>query len=859
VKRAVALLAFLTLALAVPSASGAEFEIVPGSFAVHVLDAEGNPESRAGSHPDLLRVDFALHAEGTSPRDLEFEMPPGLGGFPGAVPECPRELFDADEECPAESQVGTFVFGLSGGGQTTLPIFQLEPAPGEIIAFGTSPGFDAALAMRLRPDDFGITFEVHDLPEAALSEGQIELWGVPADRQVGTEIPRRPLLTLPSACGPLVFGFRTRSWEEGAPWLSASAEAESPLVGCNGLAFGPRLAVGLGNPRADSPTGARIDLRMEEGDDPDGLANAQMKDATIALPEGLTVSPGGIAGSAACSDAQLGLGSEDPVSCPPSSRVGAVEIVSPELPEPLVGDLYLGQERPGERLRLFIAATTPGVVAKFVGTMRADPTTGRLSADLEDLPQLPLSRLTLSIDGGSRALLASPLTCGSFPAAASFESYGGGPPASSSAAVAVVAGTDGSPCANPPPFSPGLFTASSSPAAGRPTTVSMTLRRRAGEQLTRRFSVSLPKGLNASFAGIDSCPDSAAAAASCPAGSRVGDAIAEVGSGASPATLHGEVYAAGPYHRAPFSLVMVLHAAIGPFDLGATAIRMPVSIDSRSGRVTVATDPLPALIEGIPARIQGITMNLDRRGMVRNPTSCAPASFDGSLEAASGARAAVTSSLAVKGCNRLGFRPRFSISLTDRAQLRKRGHPSLRVSARLRKADANLEAMHITLPGALKFDISGLGEVCPRRDATDDLCSPRARVGRALVRSPLLDKPMRGSVYVVQPRDGGLPDLWIGVSALGMHLDIRGTTSTRDGHLVTNLVGLPDMPLSTFSMQLGGGGRGVLSLRSDPCARGDDSGLVSSLSAKGQDGDRRRIRLKAGVRCGRAAATGPRG
>ena len=51
---------------------------------------------------------------------------------------------------------------------------------------------------------------------------------------------------------------------------------------------------------------------------------------------------------------------------------------------------------------------------------------------------------------------------------------------------------------------------------------------------------------------------------------------------------------------------MALHAAIGPFDLGTVPFRATVQVRRRTGRVTVATDPLPGDFEGIPIRFQAI-------------------------------------------------------------------------------------------------------------------------------------------------------------------------------------------------------------------------------------------------------------
>jgi hypothetical protein len=857
VKRAATLLAFLTFAVSAPSASGAEFGIVPGSLAIRMLDAEGQPAYRAGSHPDRLQIDFALNVEGTgtSLRDFALELPPGFSGNADAVPECPRELFEkAEEECPVESRVGVVSLALSGGGELTLPVFRLEPRPGELLAFGSIPGLDIPLTMELRPTDYGITFSASDLPEASVSEAHMELWGVPADHQPGTSAPRRPFLTVPTGCGPLAVTLRARSWQEGAPWVTAGAETP-PLSGCQDLAFEPQLGLQLGNPVADSPTGARIQLSMSEGEDPDGLANAQIKNATVELPQGLTVSPGGAAGITACSDAEFGLGETTEARCPPSSRVGTTEFESSELPEPLTGDVYVGEEHPGERFRLLIAAPGPGVTVKFVSSLRADLVTGRLSTVLKNLPQVPLTRLTLSIEGGPRALLASPLACGSFATVGHFESYSGGPATDSNDLVAIAPSGGSSQCQSPPAFSPKLVVTRSTEAAGRPTLLSTTVERQSGEDLIKRFALSLPGSLSAGLGGIESCPEPGAAAGVCPAGSAIGSAVAEVGSGPSLVAIHGDVYVAGPYHRAPFSLVITFGSAVGPFDLSAMAIRSALQIQPGTGRVTVVSDPLPELVEGVPIRFRTFGMALDRPGAVHNPTACAAAAASATFESSHGASASATSALAVKGCRRLGFKPHFSLHLADRSQLHRHGRPRLLISGSFRRGDTHLRAMRMSFPSALKFELSGLGEICPARDAIDSLCSPRARVGTAYARTSLFSQPLKGSIYIVQPAGDGLPDLWLDLTAMGVHLSVRGRTSVHDGQPVTNLVGLPDVPISALGMRLRGGRHGVLSLAVEPCVQDRARRLVSRISAAGQNGAHRRLQPRVKAPCGKTAGS----
>jgi hypothetical protein len=841
----------------VSGTSAAEFSIVPGSFAVRLLDAEDNPENRAGSHPDRMQVDFAFETEGTgtSVRDIAVDMPPGFGGNPAAVPACPRLAHEEGIECPPDTQVGLIRFGSTGGPGTGLPIFRLEPAPGQIAAFTSKAGVDIPFELRLRPDDFGISFEASDLGEPSPSEGHIELWGIPADHQAGSPDQHRAFLTAPAVCGPLAFGLRARSHQENAPWLSATAQA-GPLTGCEGLRFAPRLGLQLSNPVADSPTGVRMELSLPDDGEAGELAGAPMRDAIVELPPGLTISPGGATGLAVCTDAQLALGSATEAACPAVAKLGTVEFASAALPEPLQGAVYLGEPRGGERFRLFVVAPGPGIVLKFLAALHPDPASGRLVATLHDLPQVAIDRIAMNIDGGPAGLLASPLGCGPTSGVARFVPYGGGPAVESIAPVAIASVLPGLACPGSLPFDPRLLVSGSNPRAGRSSSFAALLQRRSGEQLPARFSLTLPAGLSAALGSIAPCPESVAVSGACPAASWVGAARAVFGSGSSEATLSGSAYLAGPYRHAPLSLVMAFPASLGPFDLGTVVLRARVQIDGRSGRVTVTTDQLPETIEGVSIRLRSIAFGLDRAGLVRNPTSCGPHAVDATIESQEGTAVQVATPYRVGGCKRLGFAPRIRLAVVGgQRQLRKHDHVGLRLSARLRRADASLRALSLSMPPALRLDISQLREICSRTDARLGLCPQGSRVGSALARTTLLPGPLKGSIYVVQPRDGGEPDLSVALAAAGLNLSVRGTTTTEHGRFVTKLAGLPDVPMSEFTMRLGSTGRALLSLDTDLCDGDRRRRLVSELVAKGQNGARLDSRVPiatTGQRCGQA-------
>ena len=79
---------------------------------------------------------------------------------------------------------------------------------------------------------------------------------------------------------------------------------------------------------------------------------ADVKDTTVALPEGVQFNPSAADGLQACSEAQIGFTGVNPQSgadeftpgapsCPEASKIATVKISTPLLPSPLEGAVYL--------------------------------------------------------------------------------------------------------------------------------------------------------------------------------------------------------------------------------------------------------------------------------------------------------------------------------------------------------------------------------------------------------------------------------------------------------------------------------------------------------------------------------------
>jgi hypothetical protein len=374
------------------------------------------------------------------------------------------------------------------------------------------------------------------------------------------------------------------------------------------------------------------------------------------------------------------------------------------------------------------------------------------------------------------------------------------------------------------------------PLAGRATALSMTLRRSDGEQMLERFSTALPLGMAARLGTIERCESAEAAAARCPASSRIGSTVAEIGSGPQPAVLRGDIYLTGPYGRAPYGLALIYDGSLGPFQLGPYLIRASVEVDPHSGRVRIATDPLSPTVAGISARFQTIGLDIDRPGLVVNPTSCRPLRFEASLHAVDGRDVATSVPFSLRRCESQAFRPQLSLGVLGEG-LGREDAVGFELGLRLPRHGANLRSMRIRLPRVLRLDGRGPREICSRVDAFAGECPPGSRVGSAVARTPLLSVSLRGGVYATQPPRTGLPNLWVILRGQGLWLAVRAKTlRSEDGRAFTELVGIPDMPISTLRIRLPARGSGVFRLREPLCGGDGRSAAAGVVGMEGHDG-----------------------
>ena len=135
-------------------------------------------------------------------------------------------------------------------------------------------------------------------------------------------------------------------------------------------------------------------------------------------------------------------------------------------------------------------------------------------------------------------------------------------------------------------------------------------------------------------------------------------------------------------------MVIITPGVAGPFDLGAVVARAALYIDESSAEVTVESDPIPTILQGIPLDVRTISVIADRAGFTLNPTSCEVKAISGEATTSAGAIAPLQNRFQVGGCRGLDFAPKLALSLTGAT--RRTGHPAFKAVLTQPPGQANI-------------------------------------------------------------------------------------------------------------------------------------------------------------------------
>jgi hypothetical protein len=672
--------------------------------------------------------------------------------------------------------------------------------------------------------------------------------------------PPTAFLTNPTKCGPASeyeAKFIGDSWGhpglferfDGRPLLSdpnwqtvTTSMYPAGVTGCNKLGFNPSLKVTPDTTEADSPSGYGVDLHVPQSIAPNDFATPALDNAVATLPQGLAINPGAADGLQACTDNgaeppgsagnEIGLGSAAQPTCPHASQVGTVELTTPALPDVLHGEVYLSMDHSNNNYAVFVVIRGDGLLVKLKATVVANPVTGQLTTSFLNNPELPFTDFILHFYGGPRAVFVNPSACGPATTTIDLTPWSAGPggtgDATPSSTFDVSFDGLGGACPFPVPFNASFTAGTSSIQAGGYSPFSATFSRNDADQRIDHVQVKTPVGLLGTLANVPLCGEPQASAGTCSAASQIGHVTVGVGSGAAPLYLpvpgqpQQPVFLTGPYKGAPFGLSFVIPAIAGPYNLGTVVVRAAINVDPSTAALTVTSDPLPTIIDGIPIQVKTVNVMIDRPDFVFNPTNCGRMSIGGSVTSREGSTASFSSPFQVTGCGDLGFKPEFRVSTSGKTSKARGASLDARVNfpKGALGTQANIAKVKVDLPKQLPSRLTTLQKACTAAtfDANPGGCPAASVIGVVKAVTPTLPTILTGPVYFVSHGGAAFPDLVIVLQGDGVRVDLTAATFiSKAGITSSTFRTIPDVPVSSFELYLPEGPYSALTANRDLC------------------------------------------
>jgi hypothetical protein len=823
-------------------------------------------------------------------KDVVVDLPPGIVGNPQVAAQCPQnQLYGRSvassyypdiSDCPRASQVGTLSFSQYGqynAGRSQIPLWNMAPERNEPAEFAfTYVGFPVGIY----PTVVG---------QGATAHIQVTNPGIPVSDIIGTEAtdlsffgdpaaadgqPQSPnaFFTNSSDCegGPLVTTLHVDSFEEPGSWTADSPSVKGtpnftdgapnfsdpawksktytspPVTGCEKLQFAPSFALQPETTKADEPSGLAVDLKIPQNPDPHGLATPPFKNVTVTLPAGLSLSPSAADGLQACTAEQFDLESNTESSCPNASVLGTAKVTTPLLAEPLTGYVFLAEPgcdpcsnqdaSDGNMFKLYLQLEGSGIVQKVPGTIYVNTTTGQLTTKFLENPQFPVSEVQLAFKGGLRAGLATPQSCGTFTSTSDMTPWSTPytPDATPAASFPISWDGNGGACPASPPLTPSFSAGTSNPNAGQFSPFTLTFAREDRQQDLSGIQVKMPPGLLGSITGVPLCDEAEANAGTCSPSSRIGTMTVAAGPGGHPFYTQGSIYLTEHYGGAPFGLSIVVPTVAGPFNLGNVVVRSRIDIDPTTSALTVTSNPLPQILDGIPIRLRTANVTIERPGFMFNPTNCAQQHITATISGAQGATANVTTPFAVSGCAGLHFGPKFTVSTSGKTS-RARGASLDAKVVFPAGAQSNIRTVKVDLPKQLPSRLTTLQKACTAAqfESNPAGCPAASVIGTARTSTPILPVELTGPVYFVSHGGEAFPSLVIVLQGDGVRVDLTAATFiSKAGITSSTFRTIPDVPVNSFEIYLPEGKYSALAANGNLCS----SSLEMPTAFTAQDG-----------------------
>jgi len=328
---------------------------------------------------------------------IDATLPEGVLAKLKGVPLC-AEVGAATGACPAASQVGTATVG-AGAGASPVYVPEAGKAPTAVYLAGPYKGAPYSLVVKVPaqagPFDLGtvvvrnalqvdpvttrVTAKSDPLPQI--------LEGIPLSyRDVRVEVSRPDFTLNPTSCDRM----KVESTVVSSEGRSASPSVPFQVANCERLGFQPKLALSLSGPthRSAHPK-LRAVLTARKGD-------ANIGRAQVTLPKTEFLENAHI--QTICTRVQFAAD-----ACPAKSVYGYAKAWSPLLDKPLSGPVYLRSSN--HELPDLVASLDGQIHVDLQG--RIDSVRSRIRNTFDFVPDAPVSKFVLTMQGGKKGLLVN--------------------------------------------------------------------------------------------------------------------------------------------------------------------------------------------------------------------------------------------------------------------------------------------------------------------------------------------------------------------------------------------------------------------------------------------------------------------
>ncbi|HEV3045805.1 MAG TPA: hypothetical protein VGY13_00450 [Solirubrobacteraceae bacterium] len=341
---------------------------------------------------DLARADGEQY-----PSHLSTTLPPGLVGAIPSVPLCAEPQAGAGT-CPSSSQIGTVVVAAGAGGEPykfTGQAYLTGP-------YGGSPyGLSVVVPAVAGPYDLGNVVTRAGI-NVGLYSGRVIVTstlpsivgGVPLRLQsLSVDVNRANFAFNPTSCAKLSTETLLSST------LGASDSLTSPFqaTGCGSLKFTPTVKA-VTSAKASKPNGASLVVTVTQP-----AHQANISELQLQLPKQLVARFSTIQTSCPAATFESG---PPPGKCASSARVGTASVTTPVLPGKLTGTAWFVSHGSEAFPDLDLVLSDGEVHVVLVGhthIARSSITT----STFEDLPDVPISNVTVSLPLGANSALAA--------------------------------------------------------------------------------------------------------------------------------------------------------------------------------------------------------------------------------------------------------------------------------------------------------------------------------------------------------------------------------------------------------------------------------------------------------------------